>query len=209
MRHWTRPGRTIALAAIVALVAVPAQAAAPARRARPAAVRVVQLGPIVPATVGMVPHLVAPAVQEVPVVLQPFGSWLWTIIDDAEVYGLPPSMVEALALLESRGDAEAVSAAGAVGMLQIMPSTAAWLGLPATTTAEQIRAGVAYIAWLVRWYGVSSACLDSGPGGSDACAVRTDEVLSGFYAGPGGAYAPGYVSDVRSYWVRTKGAMAA
>lgn len=45
----------------------------------------------------------------------------------AEKYGLSPDFVSAVIWAESRFDARAVSHKGAVGLMQILPSTAEWL----------------------------------------------------------------------------------
>ena len=45
----------------------------------------------------------------------------------AEQYDLDPYLVAAVARTESSYDADAVSAAGAVGLMQLMPDTAAWI----------------------------------------------------------------------------------
>ena len=49
------------------------------------------------------------------------------ILRAAEAYGVDPYLVAAVAKAESGFDAGAVSSAGAVGLMQIMPDTAAWI----------------------------------------------------------------------------------
>lgn len=61
-------------------------------------------------------------------------------------HGLDPALVDAIAYVESRYRPAAVSPAGAVGFMQIMPSTAAELGVKDLTDPRQnIEAGAAYL----------------------------------------------------------------
>lgn len=61
-----------------------------------------------------------------------------------------PALVLALIAVESSGRSEAVSGAGASGLMQLMPATAARFGVVDTTDpAENIKGGVAYLAWLM------------------------------------------------------------
>jgi soluble lytic murein transglycosylase-like protein len=53
-------------------------------------------------------------------------------------YGLDPALLSAVAKTESGYDASATSAAGARGLMQLMPSTAASLGVNATDPAQAV-----------------------------------------------------------------------
>jgi len=55
---------------------------------------------------------------------------LTTLYQEARLAGLPPALVLALIHVESAFDADAVSSAGAVGLMQIMPFWVEELGLP-------------------------------------------------------------------------------
>ncbi|MGM0857757.1 MAG: transglycosylase SLT domain-containing protein [Pseudomonadota bacterium] len=55
---------------------------------------------------------------------------LTNIYQEARLAGLPPALVLALIHVESAFDADAVSSAGAVGLMQIMPFWVEELGLP-------------------------------------------------------------------------------
>lgn len=61
-----------------------------------------------------------------------------------------PALVVALIAVESAGRAEAESGAGAQGLMQLMPATAARFGVEdAFAPAENIRGGTQYLAWLL------------------------------------------------------------
>jgi soluble lytic murein transglycosylase-like protein len=69
----------------------------------------------------------------------------------ARVYGVPVALVEAIIEQESGWNPNAVSGKGAVGLMQLMPATAARFGVHDRFQAnENIRGGVAYLAWLSR-----------------------------------------------------------
>lgn len=67
----------------------------------------------------------------------------------AEKYQLPIEFVEAIIDQESAWNPRAVSKKGAVGLMQLMPQTAARFGVENRFCIEQnIQGGVAYLAWL-------------------------------------------------------------
>jgi membrane-bound lytic murein transglycosylase F len=67
----------------------------------------------------------------------------------AERYGFDWRLLVALMYQESRFDPQALSAAGAVGLLQVLPSTARELGVSDPSDPEQgFQAGVRYLDWL-------------------------------------------------------------
>jgi soluble lytic murein transglycosylase len=69
----------------------------------------------------------------------------------AEVYQLPTEFVEAIIDEESGWNPQAVSKKGAIGLMQLMPRTAARFGVENRFRIEQnIHGGVAYLAWLKR-----------------------------------------------------------
>jgi soluble lytic murein transglycosylase-like protein len=47
----------------------------------------------------------------------------------AAMYGLDPALLEAIAAVESHGHSDAISSAGAMGLMQLMPATAARFGV--------------------------------------------------------------------------------
>ena len=61
-----------------------------------------------------------------------------------------PALVLAVISVESAGRTDAVSTAGATGLMQLMPATAARFGVTDRTDAAQnIKGGVAYLEWLL------------------------------------------------------------
>lgn len=62
-----------------------------------------------------------------------------------------PALVLAVMGIESGGRAEAVSSAGAVGLMQLIPATAERFGVTdSRDPAQNIRGGVAYLDWLLK-----------------------------------------------------------
>ena len=86
---------------------------------------------------------------------------LQTLQDIARVYGqdilratidtrVSPALALAVIAVESAGQGDAVSGAGAQGLMQLMPATAARFGVDdSLVTADNIRGGVAYLDWLM------------------------------------------------------------
>ena len=69
----------------------------------------------------------------------------------AERAGLDPRLVKSVIAAESEFTAKAVSPAGALGLMQVMPATANWMGIPGTSLfdpEENIRAGTSYLRYL-------------------------------------------------------------
>jgi len=61
-----------------------------------------------------------------------------------------PALVLAVIAVESAGKSEAVSSAGATGLMQLMPDTAARFGVTDALVADQnIQGGVKYLDWLL------------------------------------------------------------
>ena len=68
--------------------------------------------------------------------------------------GVSPALVLAVISVESAGRADAVSSAGAAGLMQLMPATAERFGVTdRTDPAQNIRGGVAYLDWLLDRFG--------------------------------------------------------
>ncbi len=74
------------------------------------------------------------------------------IASAARRQGVSAGLAEAVAWQESRFDPAAISPKGALGVMQLMPSTARLLGVDPYNAAANIQAGVAYLGWLARRY---------------------------------------------------------
>lgn len=90
------------------------------------------------------------------------------ILELALEHGLSASLVKAVVTEESCFDPAARSKVGAIGLMQLMPETAAWLRVADPTDPEQnLRAGVRYLATLVDEFGgleLPLAAYNAGPG---------------------------------------------
>lgn len=88
---------------------------------------------------------------------------------------IPPSWIRAVLRVESAGDRQAISSAGAMGLMQIMPATwrdlrhALNLGADPFDPHDNIVAGAAYLRWLHDRYGDVGflAAYNAGPGRYD------------------------------------------
>jgi hypothetical protein len=81
------------------------------------------------------------------------SPWEPHIIRYASQYRIDPDLVRAIIYAESKGDPYSVSRDGALGLMQIMPTTADFVGVGNMLDPEEnIKAGVRYIAWLVKKY---------------------------------------------------------
>lgn len=68
-------------------------------------------------------------------------------------FGVPVELVDAIIQVESGWNPYAVSEKGAAGLMQLMPSTALRFGVQDRfDVSENIRGGVAYLAWLIRLF---------------------------------------------------------
>ena len=73
--------------------------------------------------------------------------WTELILYSCQRHGVPPSIVAAVIDAESGGNPEAVSPAGAQGLMQLMPATALSLGVADSFDPQQnIDGGVRYLA---------------------------------------------------------------
>lgn len=84
-----------------------------------------------------------------------------------------PALVIAMISVESAGRVDAVSSAGAAGLMQLMPATAARFGVADRLVAgESIRGGVAYLDWLLGRFGgdpiLAIAAYNAGEGAVDS-----------------------------------------
>lgn len=100
------------------------------------------------------------------------ASWsqVLQLIDQlATQYGISPALVEAVVLQESGGQAHAQSSVGAMGLMQLMPSTAAALGVAnAYDPAQNLKGGITYLVEMLHeFHGniqLALAAYNAGPG---------------------------------------------
>ncbi len=80
---------------------------------------------------------------------------------------LSPRLLEAIAYVESRFNPEAISPKGAQGMMQLMPRTAAELGVDAANPEANARGGADYLRKMVTMFGnnveFAIAAYNAGP----------------------------------------------
>ncbi|HLI57699.1 MAG TPA: LysM peptidoglycan-binding domain-containing protein [Actinomycetota bacterium] len=124
----------------------------------------------------------------IPVPLPP-ESVAGLLVHYAQVYGVKPGLVEGLAWQESGWQQRVVSDVKAVGVMQLLPGTAAFVGTyligqpvdPAKLT-DNIQAGVAFLSYLLKQ-----------AGGNTALAV------AGYYQGLTSVMARGMYNDTKRY----------
>ncbi len=92
------------------------------------------------------------------------------ITNTSNAYGVPADVALAVANTESGGNQDAISNKGAIGIFQLMPSTASWLGVDPTNLDDNIKGGVSYLAKLYKQFGdwtLAIAAYNAGPGNVD------------------------------------------
>jgi len=117
-------------------------------------------------------HSVPPWTQQpVPGATPPPPSPQELLRQAAERWGLPVEFVASVAQAESAFRTHAVSPKGAVGLMQLMPATAAMLGADPNDPAQNADAGARYLRELLLRYGYSAplalAAYNAGPAAVD------------------------------------------
>ncbi len=106
------------------------------------------------------------------------------LIQEASIlYGVDPNLVKAVIHQESSFNSQAVSSAGAKGLMQLMDGTGESLGVTNPFDPKQnVHAGTHFLADLLRKYkgneGVALAAYNAGPGRVDRLGIRTDQDLT-------------------------------
>lgn len=118
-----------------------------------------------------------------PIATDPVGS---AIAEASRRFGVPEHWIRSVMRVESAGNARAVSHAGAIGLMQVMPATYAELrrrhgfGPDPFDVRDSVLAGAAYLREMFDRYGAQGmlAAYNAGPG-------RWEEHLAGRRALPG------------------------
>ena len=124
----------------------------------------------------VLPIVASMTIPEHVAVADPYGDMIAEAATRAQI---PASWIAAVLQVESRGDARAVSAAGAMGLMQVMPGawsslrTSLGLGDDPFDPHDNILAGATYLRWMRDRYGEAGflAAYNAGP-------ARYDEHLT-------------------------------
>lgn len=94
---------------------------------------------------------VEPTAAAAPPPAPPSAALAPLIEEAARAASLPPRLLAAVVAVESNFDPRAVSPKGALGLMQLMPETAARFGVADPFDPRQnLAGGAAYLAWLLR-----------------------------------------------------------
>jgi peptidoglycan DL-endopeptidase CwlO len=129
------------------------------------------------------------ALSGVPAALAPL------FVSAAGTYGVPATLLVAVARQESNFDTGAVSSAGAEGLMQLMPQTAASLGVDPMDPAQAVDGAAQLLSGYLRQYGsvpLALAAYNAGPGavaeyGGVPPYPETESYVSSIMASLGGA----------------------
>jgi soluble lytic murein transglycosylase-like protein len=138
----------------------------------------------------------APRLQHMQEIAKTYGT---DILKATLGTNVSPALVLAVIGIESAGRADAVSSAGAQGLMQLIPATAERFGVSDSTDPSQnIRGGVAYLNWLMQEFDrdplMVLAAYNSGEG-----AVKANEGV------PPYAETRDYVPKVLAAWQIAQG----
>lgn len=113
----------------------------------------------------------------------------------ARVYGLSPQLLHAVIRTESAYDHEAVSRAGAEGLMQLMPGTAARYGVKDSfNPVENVRGGAAYLRDLLDMFGQDLKLALAGYNAGENAVIRNGNQI------PPYAETQNYVRQVLQYF---------
>lgn len=120
------------------------------------------------------------------------GAMAAEVVKQSRLHGLAPGFIAAVIAAESGWRPGAVSARGAVGLMQIMPATARMLGVNPHDWRENVAGGVRYLKALVDRFG----CVETALAAYNAGPTRIAR------AGPGRAGRERWPGATRAYVAR-------
>ncbi|WP_373314131.1 lytic transglycosylase domain-containing protein [Jannaschia pagri] len=133
----------------------------------------------------------APSLQHMQAIAKTHGD---TILRHSVGTRVSPALVLALISVESAGRTDAVSHAGAQGLMQLIPATAERFGVSdSKDPVQNIRGGVAYLDWLMKEFGNDPVLALAGYNAGEG-AVRRHEGV------PPYAETRAYVPKVMAAW---------
>lgn len=133
----------------------------------------------------------APRLQTLQRIVNAHGVDILTSTIGTEV---SPAFALAVIAVESAGRTDAVSHAGATGLMQLMPATAARFGVIDSKIAkDNIRGGVAYLDWLLKEFNRDPVMALAGYNAGEGAVTKHDGV-------PPFAETRGYVPKVLAAW---------
>ena len=124
------------------------------------------------------------------------------IVAEAQRQGVDPSLALEVAMAESRLNQNAVGSSGEIGVFQLLPSTAAALGVDPTDVNQNISGGISLLGQMLAKYGDPAKALAGynwGPGSPEN--PRLDYVL-GVYGANWFAHIP---SSTQGYIIKILG----
>jgi hypothetical protein len=125
--------------------------------------------------------------------------------------GVDPQLALEVAQAESGLNPNAISGAGAIGVMQLEPATAAIYGADPYNTAENIDAGVSYLGDLLNQFGDAGTALAAynwGPGAVRRAIATYGTAPVGFRGGAAPAWFAHAPSETQNYVLRILGNMA-
>lgn len=121
---------------------------------------------------GIYEKIIADEIQQIRGIEKESCDWLaQTIVQESVRYGVQPLLIAAIIKIESGYQPGAVSSAGAVGFMQLMPDTAAQLGVNPYAPDQNLAGGTKYFAQQLQAF-------------SDMGEYQTAYALAAYNAGP-------------------------
>ena len=137
-----------------------------------------------------------PRLQTLKAITERYGVDILTATIGTDV---SPAFALAVISVESAGRVDAVSHAGAQGLMQLMPATAARFGVKDSNNArENIRGGVAYLDWLLKEFNRDPVLALAGYNAGEGAVTRNNGV-------PPYAETRAYVPKVLAAWNVARG----